>query len=198
MRGCKALSNDEIRRMEKSFHGPNKLRDICFFIVGIHTGYRAKELLSLKISDVWAFGCTKDQVEVRRCNTKGKRQSRQIYLHKYARVAIKRLIKHYEEKYGYIDESWALFQSREGRRSKSLCYVSVYLIVKKVARACKLSGKVAVHSLRKSFCRMFLERTNDNILGLMRIIGHSSPSVTLAYCTFRDNVYQEAILAFSY
>lgn len=197
MKGCRALSNEEIRRMEKSFHGPNKLRDLCFFIVGIHTGYRAKELLSLKIGDVWAFGCVKDQIEVKRCNTKGKRASRQIYLHKYARISIKKLIKHYEAKYGCIDESWPLFLSREGKK-KSLCYVSAYLIIKKTARAVRLSGKVAVHALRKSFCRLFLERTNDNILGLMRIIGHSSPTVTLSYCTFRDDVYNKAVLEFSY
>lgn len=197
MKGCRALSNDEIRRAEKSFHEPNKLRNLAFFQIGIFTGFRAREILSLRIKDVYEFGCVKDQIEVKRANTKGKRQSRQVVLHKYCRVATKRLIRHYETIYGEIDPEWPLFISREGNK-KSICYVSAYLIIKKTARAVRLSGKVACHSLRKTFCRMFLEKTNDNIMGLMRIIGHSSPAVTLAYCTFRDNIYQEAVLAFSY
>ncbi|UCH71749.1 MAG: tyrosine-type recombinase/integrase [Thermoplasmatales archaeon] len=192
MKGCRALSNDEIRKMLKSFSGANKLRDLAFFLIGIFTGFRAQEILSLRIKDIWEYGCVKDQIEVKRQNTKGKRASRQVYLHKYARVAIKRLIKHYEAIYGEVNPEWPLFLSKEGN-FKSVCYVTMYLIVKAV----KLSGKIACHSLRKTFCRMFLERTNDNVLGLMRIIGHSSPTVTLSYCTFRDQVYQEAVLSFS-
>ncbi|MGA1841560.1 MAG: tyrosine-type recombinase/integrase [bacterium] len=197
MRGCRALSNDEIRRAEKSFHGPNKLRNLAFFQIGIFTGFRAREILSLRIRDVYEFGCVKDQIEVKRANTKGKRQYRQVVLHKYCRIAVKQLIKHYEAFYGDINPEWPLFLSREGNK-KSVCYVTMYLVIKKVAKAVKLSGKVACHSLRKTFCRMFLEKTNDNILGLMRIIGHSSPTVTLSYCTFRDQKYQEAVLNFSY
>lgn len=197
MRGCRPLNRDELKRMEKQFHGKNKLRDLCFFMIGIFCGYRAREILSLKIGDVWQHGCCVDVIEVRRQNMKCKKQSRQVYVHKYCRVAIKKLIQHYITIYGEVHPEWPLFISREGN-FKAITYVSMYLVIKRAARAAKLTGKIACHSLRKSFCKLFLEKSKNDIMALMRVLQHSSPVVTMQYIAFDDEEYNRKVLLFEY
>jgi integrase len=48
------------------------VRDRCLFIVGIHTGFRVAELLSLTVGDVWQHNRIPDHVTVQRCHMKRK------------------------------------------------------------------------------------------------------------------------------
>lgn len=45
---------EEIEQIKKYFLDRKKYRDYCLFIVGITTGYRCGDLLSLKFSDFWS------------------------------------------------------------------------------------------------------------------------------------------------
>ena len=58
--------------MKESFRGTYRVRDRCLFIVGIHTGFRVAELLSLTVGDVWQHNRIPDHVTVRRCHMKRK------------------------------------------------------------------------------------------------------------------------------
>lgn len=197
MRGMRPLTDQEINQALNQFHrrDPNFHRDRALFIVGVYTGFRASELLSLRVKDIEQYGCIMDTIEVQRRHMKGKRQSRQIVLHKYAREALRRLLGHYKEAGVKLCPDTPVFLSREGTQH-AIGYVRFYQILKECFEKAKLSGKLACHSLRKTFARLFLVKSNDNILGLQRMLGHSSPTVTMAYCTFRDSVYQDIVLSF--
>lgn len=53
MKGCRALTADEVVRVSQAFHGTYAERDRALFILGIKTGFRISELLSLGVGDVW-------------------------------------------------------------------------------------------------------------------------------------------------
>ena len=56
MKGTRPLDNDEIRRVSASFTGTYEVRNRGLFVLGVSTGGRISELLSLCISDVWQNG----------------------------------------------------------------------------------------------------------------------------------------------
>ena len=56
MRGTRPLDNDEIRRVSAAFTGMYKVRNRGLFMLGVSTGGRISELLSLRIGDVYQNG----------------------------------------------------------------------------------------------------------------------------------------------
>ena len=54
MKGTKTLDNNEIRQVSACFTGnPYEVRNRGLFMLGVSTGGRISELLSLTIGDVW-------------------------------------------------------------------------------------------------------------------------------------------------
>ena len=56
MKGCRALTADEVARVSKVFRGTYTGRDRALFILGIKTGFQISELLSLQVGDVCSMG----------------------------------------------------------------------------------------------------------------------------------------------
>jgi integrase len=56
MKGTRPLDNDEIRRVSECFDGTFEARNRGLFLLGVSTGGRISELLSLTIGDVWQNG----------------------------------------------------------------------------------------------------------------------------------------------
>ena len=53
MKGTRPLDNHEIRRVSACFTGSFETRNRGLFMLGVSTGGRISELLSLTIGDVW-------------------------------------------------------------------------------------------------------------------------------------------------
>ena len=56
MKGTRPLDNNEIRKVADSFDGVFATRNRGLFVLGISTGGRISELLSLKVEEVWQNG----------------------------------------------------------------------------------------------------------------------------------------------
>lgn len=56
MKGTRPLDNDEIRRVSSCFRGTFSARNRGLFMLGVSTGGRISELLSLRIGDVYQNG----------------------------------------------------------------------------------------------------------------------------------------------
>ena len=56
MKGTRPLNNDEIRRVSAAFTGTFEVRNRGLFMLGVSTGGRISELLSLRIGDVYQNG----------------------------------------------------------------------------------------------------------------------------------------------
>ena len=53
MKGTRPLDNDEIRRVSGCFTGTYEVRNRGLFMLGVSTGGRISELLSLRVGDVY-------------------------------------------------------------------------------------------------------------------------------------------------
>ena len=54
MKGTRPLDNDEIRRVSTCFTGTFEARNRGLFMLGVSTGGRISELLSLRVADAYA------------------------------------------------------------------------------------------------------------------------------------------------
>ena len=54
MKGTRPLDNDEIRRVLTCFTGTFAVRNHGLFMLGVSTGGRISELLSLRVADAYA------------------------------------------------------------------------------------------------------------------------------------------------
>lgn len=154
------------------------LRDKCLFVLGVKTGFRISELLSLALNDVWDGVNCYDQVTVRRRNMKGKRQSRTIPLHPLAKQVLDSYIKS-----GVTGKLFPITRQHAWR------------IIKTAARKAYLSGCISTHSMRKTFGMNVYNRTNKNIVAAQRALGHASLASTSHYLSVDQDIVDNAILA---
>ena len=56
MKGTRPLNNDEIRRVSGCFTGTLEVGNRGLFMLGVSTGGRISELLSLQLADVYQNG----------------------------------------------------------------------------------------------------------------------------------------------
>jgi integrase len=88
MKGCQPLAEDEVDVVRKSFSGIYATRDKALFILGVKSGFRISELLSLRVGDVWQHGRLVDRVTVARAHMKKKVEGRTVVLHPEAKAAL--------------------------------------------------------------------------------------------------------------
>ena len=51
--GCRPLTDDEIVRLLDACTGRYRARDVALITIGIYTGFRISEILSLTVAGVW-------------------------------------------------------------------------------------------------------------------------------------------------
>jgi integrase len=88
MKGCRPLTEEEVLLAQRSFGGVYAARDKALFLLGVKSGFRISELLSLRVGDVSQHGRLVDRVTVPRRAMKGKQESRTVLLHPDAKAAL--------------------------------------------------------------------------------------------------------------
>jgi integrase len=191
MKGCRPLTKDEVQRilsLNVTF------RDKVLFILGINTGYRISELLSLKVSNVIApTGQILSQVSVRASNMKGK-SGRAIKLNSKTKDILRKFCKG-------RDLNAPLFQSRVKGKYKALKAVSrsrAHIIIQEMFQRAKVFGSVATHTMRKTFAQNMRRLLNGDIVNLMKAMGHRSINTTIAYMSFDNDEIDSAIEQLSF
>ena len=184
MIGCRPLSTAEIEALRGALEA---VRDRTLLTLGVKTGFRISELLSLKVQDVRQHGTIVDRVTVARRCMKGRHTSRTVALHGEARQAIAELLE------TGLEDRHYLFKSRQlANRPLSAC--QAWRILKRAANACKLQGRVATHNMRKTFARGIYERTDRDLLKTAQALGHKSVSSTVSYLSCEQADVDAAIL----
>ena len=112
MKGSRPLSNEEVRLVAKSFHGAYAARTKAMFILGVRSGFRISEILSLRVGDVYQHGKVGDRVSVQRRNMKGETQGRTVLLHPEARAALSVWLEVLQKRRGALDPELPIFHSR--------------------------------------------------------------------------------------
>ena len=202
MKGTRPLDNDEIRRVSSCFTGTFATRNLGLFMLGVSTGGRISELLSLTIGDVHQNRAAVTDLLYDKSIVKGGEVSRAVPVNKDGRQAIDDLVAWHREQYGNTEDNRPLFPSRHKSGSVPLHRQSAHQMLKKAFIAAGLNGKIATHSLRKSFAQRVYEQSNDIYL-VKELLGHKNVSTTqqylgVNYADARDAVESIAIDTESY
>lgn len=181
MKGTRPLMNEEIRRVATNFDGTFAVRNKCLFMLGVSTGGRISELLSLTLVDVYQNNGPVTDLLFDRSIVKGKETSRAVPLNSDGRAAIEEIITWHSDQYGTpLDVSRPLFPSRNGQGAQSMTRKAAHDILKQAFEKAGLNGKLATHSLRKSYAQRLYEQIND-IYAVQEMLGHKDVKTTQRY-----------------
>ena len=180
MKGTRPLDNDEIRRVSTSFTGTFQVRNRGLFMLGVSTGGRISELLSLTIGDVYQNGSAVTDLLFEKSIVKGGEVSRAVPVNADGRRAITEIVDWHRQHYQNTDPSRPLFPSRHHSGSVPMHRQTAHDILKKAFIAAGLNGKLATHSLRKSFAQRVYNKSRDIYL-VQELLGHRNISTTQKY-----------------
>ncbi len=176
----------QIDAMKKILLATNK-RDYCLFTVGINSGLRISDLLSLSVRDVIEErGKLKERIELREQKT-GKMKD--FPLGEQSKKAIRDYLTDRFGKLNLANREQPLFLSKKGG---SLQRVQAWKILNYAASAVGIKDRIGTHTLRKTF-GYWANSMGTDITRIQKLLNHSSPSITLAYIGITqeelDNVY---------
>ena len=180
MKGTRPLNNDEIRRVSAAFTGTYEIRNRGLFMLGVSTGGRISELLSLRIGDVYQNGTAVTDLLYDKSIVKGGETSRAVPVNVDGRNAIAALVNWHRDRYGEVDEKRPLFPSRNKQGQQQMSRRTAHDVLKSAFEAAGLNGHLATHSLRKSFAQRLYERTGD-IFAVQEMLGHKNVATTQKY-----------------
>jgi integrase len=158
----------------------------CLLIsIGVFTGLRISDLLTLKYSDLL-------NSETFYIKEKKTQKQRSIKVNKDLKDIVSRIV----QKSKVNDLEQLIFINKYGTKSIDKSYVNVKLKeIIKMYRI-RLEGNVSTHTFRKTLGRRVMEvnnYSNESLILLMDLFGHSSMSITKRYLGIREqeihNVY---------
>ena len=194
MKGTRPLDNDEIRRVSAAFTGTLfEVRNRGLFMIGVSTGGRISELLSLQIGDVFQNDKPVTDLLYNKSIVKGGEVSRAVPVNVDGRDAITALIDWHREKYGNpLATTRPLFPSRNKNGTVAMNRQTAHEMLKAAFMTAGLNGKLATHSLRKSFAQRVYEQSGDIYL-VQELLGHRNVATTQKYIGVNYATAREAV-----
>lgn len=190
MQGCRPLTPIEINHVLSAFEGATAARDHLLFILGLNTGLRISELLSLDVSDVWNGVQVRARVHVKRMNTKGKSKGASIALNS----TIQSELRDYLALPLFtcpVDASRPLFRTQSGMR---LGRKGAWQALKRAFSRAGVEEQVATHSMRKTFAKRIHNALGNDLTKTQRALRHSSILSTIHYLGVDDAEIENAIM----
>jgi integrase len=193
MKGCRALTDTEVALVVKSFGGTYAARDRALFLLGVKSGFRISELLSLRVQDVYQHGGFVDRVAVQRRHMKKKIEGRSVPLHAEAKAALAVWLMAMHRA-GLVDPDTYLFHSRKGG-NRPLQRGQAHHILQEAYEANGLTGMIGCHGMRKTFATKVYQATGKDLRSTQHALGHKSPASTAAYLAVDEQAVDAIILA---
>lgn len=159
------------------YDGENKY---CLLIaIGVFTGLRIGDLLQLRYSHF-------ENAETFTIVEKKTKKTRKIKINQDLKSMLQRI----KEKMSIIDNDQFIFINRYGTKPIDRSWVNVKLkrIFKKYN--IKVEGNISSHMFRKTLGNRVLklnEYSNESIVLLMELLGHSSMAITKKYLEIRES-----------
>lgn len=154
-------------------------RNYFLFVLGINTGLRISDLLTLKVGDV--------------------KYTSHIIINEQKTGKLKRFkinseLQHHISDFTISkDAAEYLFKSRRG--NDRIHRVQAWKILNAAAGEVGLN-EIGTHTLRKTFGYHFYQKYKD-VAVLQQIFNHSSPAVTMRYIGINQDIMDEAVDGFS-
>lgn len=160
------------------------LRDGVYCELGLRTGFRISEILSLQWYQIWDFSTNqgKDRLVIGRENMKGKKRKRSLPLG----LELKRC-------FGILKEQWSYIYERD-LTPKDYVFQGIHPFNKKMhpstihRRLRKLFStlqfqmdELSSHSLRKTFVKEVYEACGKDLVTTAKYTGHQSVNTLMSY-----------------
>ena len=162
----------------------------CLLIsTGVFTGLRISDLLTLKYTDL----INKDSLTITEKKTK---KVRTIKLNPDLSALVQRMYK----KLNLGNPSQYIFLNRFGNKPIDKSYVNVKLKEIFSKNRIKIDGNISSHIFRKTLGRRVMELnnfSNESLVLLMELFGHSSMSITKRYLGIRQKEINDIYLSVS-
>lgn len=207
---CRPFTPDEVPKLMRAFEGNRfEYRNKALLALGINTGFRINELLSLRVEDLYYYGGkVTDRLKVPKRLMKGNhpRHAKRIFPE-----AEKYLIKWYgelRENYNATRKSFVFVSNKGGRLQPG----SAWEMINRFAEKAGIDPNgVGTHSMRKTFANAVYDywvkqSRNGARVEPMRMVqlelGHASIDDTYRYMAFKmeekpDDVFKEYDLMLS-
>ena len=182
MKGVRPLDNREIEKVANAFTGVFEVRNKGLFMLGVSVGGRISELLALKVGDVYQNGKSVTSLHFDKAIVKGGEVSRAVPVNVDGRAAIDMLVRWHREVYHSTGGDEPLFPSRKQLSSQlqPMTRKGAHSVLKVAFEAAGLNGKLATHTLRKSFAQRVYQQTAD-IYMVQELLGHQNVQTTQRY-----------------
>lgn len=193
MKGCRPLTDAEVSSVLVVLEtSQNALRDRALFLLGVRSGFRISELLSLRIRDVLQNGNFVERIAVARGHMKGKKEGRTVILHPQAKEALELWTRELMAA-GHTAPDTFIFRSREGG-NRAIARGSAWHILKTACARAGLSGKLGTHCMRKTFAKNVHAKLGKDLMKTQKALGHRSITSTVSYLSFAEDEIDDAIL----
>ena len=183
MKGVRPLDNREIEKVANAFTGVFEVRNKGLFMLGVSVGGRISELLALKVGDVYQNGKSVTSLHFDKAIVKGGEVSRAVPVNVDGRAAIDMLVRWHREVYHNTGGDEPLFPSRKQpgeQQLQAMTRKGAHAVLKVAFEAAGLNGKLATHTLRKSFAQRVYQQTAD-IYMVQELLGHQNVQTTQRY-----------------
>lgn len=152
-------------------------RDLLLFVLGINTGIRVSDLLSLRISDVADGKEIKEFIYINDINngddSKNSNEQKAYFLNN----SVKKELRKYFSQHDFTECDF-LFKSK--KNNQPITRQQAYRIINSAAKEAGIQGKIGTHTLRKTF-GYHAYRKGIAISIIMSIYNHHSSAETLRY-----------------
>ena len=180
-------SMKDIKLITNYFLSHNQYRNYLVFICGINFGLREWDLLHIRFKDIInndnTFKVGFNVFEKKTRHTRITPKNRYIPINNAVKQAVIIYLQHNPntslDDYMFRNESHNKANINKPMTRKGLEY-----IIKSITKKLNIEGRFNTHSLRKTFSYQYMMKNRDNpraLYKLQKILGHSSPAITLAY-----------------
>lgn len=154
-------------------------RDLLLFVLGINTGLRVSDLLSMKWSLFLDRSGTIEKVNSRISIKEQKTGKAKIFI---MNKSIHYAVKKYYATLKNVSRDDYIFASHSRKKgySHSITRQYVWLLLNKYAKMVGIHGSIGTHTLRKTFGYQ-LYKKGVSVEYIQKMLNHSSSSTTLRY-----------------
>ena len=193
-------NTEDIMRVTQWLVSHHRYRDNLLFVMGINFGFRAGDLLELRVGDILEADGSAYKDKVTKTEEKtGKLRS--VFMNQAVMAAADLYFDDIARRGQTVSLNDYLFTSESNNKSYKegnsarLTLRSLDRMLKEVINhECHVEANISTHSLRKTFAYHVIINAPDRsraIEFLQKMFGHSSAAVTLRYAGITDDEIQE-------
>lgn len=190
-KGARSFTPEEITKILNEFE--NQLRserNTIMMKIGLHTGFRIQEILSLTVGDVYEDGVPRRDIKVERKYMKGQKASRSVIISDQLREALIGYYTHLKD-VELSKPKWPLIYGQSG---KPICYRQALKIIQTTCKKLGISTeRLSTHSFRKTFAIDAFNLLGNDIQKVQKALGHKNLQSTTNYIPVDQGEIDEAI-----